>query len=141
MARMLSIERNTDSSDAQVGGLIFLVWCDKVPMNAESNKIKDTFVEILIPLIGKLCDLGVFYTRDLARISPYELIMARDKFRQAPPDSLHQGQYREVECGFGGAITLCHILKLLHSHGIRPALEMLLSKLHQGYVYYPFLSN
>ncbi|CAK9227859.1 unnamed protein product [Sphagnum troendelagicum] len=104
----------------------------QVPMNAESNKIKDTFVEILIPLIGKLCDLGVFYTRDLARISPYELIMARDKFRQAPPDSLHQGQYREVECGFGGAITLCHILKLLHSHGIRPALEMLLTKLHQG---------
>jgi hypothetical protein len=37
-------------------------------MNAESNKIKDTFVEILIPLIGKLCDLGVFYTRDLARV-------------------------------------------------------------------------
>jgi Fanconi anemia group M protein len=72
------------------------------------------------------------------QISPYELIMARDKFRQAPPDSLHQGQYREVECGFGGAITLCHILKLLHSHGIRPALEMLLTKLHQGYVYYPF---
>ncbi|CAK9227008.1 unnamed protein product [Sphagnum troendelagicum] len=104
----------------------------QVPMNAESNKIKDTFVEILIPLIAKLCDLGVFYTRDLARISPYELIMARDKFRQAPPDSLHQGQYREVECGFGGAITLCHILKLLHSHGIRPALEMLLTKLHQG---------
>ncbi|CAK9205714.1 unnamed protein product [Sphagnum troendelagicum] len=104
----------------------------QVPMNAESNKIKDTFVEILIPLIGKLCDLGVFYTRDLARISPYELIMARDKFRQAPPDSLHQGQYREMECGFGGAITLCHILKLLHGHGIRPALEMLLTKLHQG---------
>jgi Fanconi anemia group M protein len=75
------------------------------------------------------------------QISPYELIMARDKFRQAPPDSLHQGQYREVECGFGGAITLCHILKLLHSHGIRPALEMLLTKLHQGHVYDPLLSN
>ncbi len=68
IARVLSIECNTDSSDAQVGGLIFLVWCDKVPMNAESNKIKDTFVEILIPLMGKLCDLGVFYTRDLARV-------------------------------------------------------------------------
>ncbi len=68
MARVLSIECNTDLSDAQVGGLIFLVWCDKVPMNAESNKIKDTFVEILIPLIGKRCDLGVFYTRDLGRM-------------------------------------------------------------------------
>jgi Fanconi anemia group M protein len=74
-------------------------------------------------------------------ISPCELIMAISKFRQAPPDSLHQGQYGEVECGFRGAITLCHILKLLHSHGIRPALEMLLTKLHQGHVYDPLLSN
>jgi hypothetical protein len=68
MAPVLSIECNTDSSDAQVGGLIFLVWCDKVPMNAESIKIKDMFVEILIPSIGKLCDPGVFYTSNVARV-------------------------------------------------------------------------
>lgn len=66
------------------------------------------------------------------QLSPFEFITARDKFREAPPPSLQQNQYREVESFFGIAITLYHIFKLLHSHGVRPALEMLKAKLQEG---------
>lgn len=66
------------------------------------------------------------------QLSPFEFITARDKFRQAPPQSLQQHQYREVESFFSMAITLYHIYKLLHSHGVRPALEMLQTKMQEG---------
>lgn len=66
------------------------------------------------------------------QLSPFEFITARDKFRQAPPPSLAENQYREVETSFSLAITLYHIFKLMHSHGIRPALEMLQAKLQEG---------
>ncbi|KAK1300524.1 hypothetical protein QJS10_CPB13g00720 [Acorus calamus] len=68
---------------------------------------------------------------DLA-LSPCELLNARDKFRQAPPQSLLQTKYGEVEGIFASLITLCHIRKLLSSHGIKPAYEMLEEKLKQG---------
>lgn len=43
-------------------------------------------------------------------------------------------KYGEVEGYFGALITLYHIRKLLSSHGIRPAHEMLEEKMQQGYV-------
>ncbi|XP_024357672.1 DEAD-box ATP-dependent RNA helicase FANCM isoform X3 [Physcomitrium patens] len=104
----------------------------QVKMNAETNKIKDIYLEILKPVVDKLYHLGVFYSREFARLSPFEFITARDKFRQAPPQSLQQHQYREVESFFSMAITLYHIYKLLHSHGVRPALEMLQTKMQEG---------
>lgn len=37
-------------------------------MNAESIKIKDIFLEILMPVVDRLCKFGVFYSRELARV-------------------------------------------------------------------------
>lgn len=68
------------------------------------------------------------------QLSPCELLNLRDKFRQAPPPNLPHIKYNEVEGYFGVLITLYHIRKLLSSHGIRPAYEMLEEKLKQGYV-------
>ncbi|KAG0581901.1 hypothetical protein KC19_3G018500 [Ceratodon purpureus] len=104
----------------------------QVKMNAETNKIKDIYLDVLKPVVDKLYTMGVFYSREVARLSPFEFITAREKFRQAPPQSLQQNQYREVESYFSIAITLYHIFKLLHSHGVRPALEMLQAKLQEG---------
>lgn len=67
--------------------------------------------------------------------SPCELLNSRDKFRQAPPSSLPHVKYGEVEGCFGVLITLYHIRKLLSSHGVRPAYDMLQEKLRQGYVH------
>ncbi|KAJ6693634.1 hypothetical protein OIU85_004415 [Salix viminalis] len=65
-------------------------------------------------------------------LSPPDLLNSRDKFRRAPPLDLPQNRYGEIEACFGGLITLSHIRKLLSSHGIRPAYEMLEEKLKQG---------
>ncbi|URD88706.1 HELICc [Musa troglodytarum] len=71
-------------------------------------------------------------TLELIQWSPCELLNSRDKFRQAPPSSLPHGKYGEVEGYFGVLITLYHIRKLLSSHGVRPASDMLQEKLRQG---------
>lgn len=68
----------------------------------------------------------------LLQLSPCDLLNSRDKFRQAPPPELSHVKYGEVEGYFGVLITLYHIRKLLSSHGIRPAHEMLEEKLKQG---------
>ncbi|KAI9201492.1 hypothetical protein LWI28_024242 [Acer negundo] len=51
---------------------------------------------------------------------------------QAPPPDLPHIKFGEVEANFGALITLYHIRRLLSSHGIRPAYEMLEEKLKQG---------
>lgn len=66
-------------------------------------------------------------------MSPCEILNSRDKFRQQPPVGLPHTNYGEIEGLFGALITLYHIKKLLSSHGIRPAFEMLDEKLKQGY--------
>lgn len=80
----------------------------------------------------------------IGQLSPVDLLNSRDKFRQAPPPDLRQVKFGEVEAYFGALITLYHIRRLLSSHGIRPAYEMLEEKLKQGYVLLqplaPFLS-
>jgi len=77
----------------------------------------------------------VYIIVDYWQLSPCELLNIRDKFRQAPPSTLPQAKYGEVEGYFGVLITLYHIRKLLSSHGIRPAYEMLEEKLCQGFVH------
>lgn len=61
--------------------------------------------------------------------------MARDKFREAPVPGIPHISHGDVESCFAALITLYHIRKLLSSHGIRPAYEMLEEKLQEGYVF------
>ncbi|KAL5973593.1 hypothetical protein ACLOJK_030246 [Asimina triloba] len=95
----------------------------KVTMGEEAVKINDLLLEVIQPFVMRLYAVGVLYKRDIATV---------DKFRQAPPTSLPQAKYGEIEGCFGVLITLYHIRKLLSSHGIRPAYEMLEEKLQQG---------
>jgi hypothetical protein len=37
-------------------------------MNAETNKIKDIYLEVLKPVVDKLCSMGVFYRSEVARV-------------------------------------------------------------------------
>ena len=61
--------------------------------------------------------------------------MARDKFREAPVPGIPHISHGDVESCFAALITLYHIRKLLSSHGIRPAYEMLEEKLQEGYAF------
>lgn len=37
-------------------------------MNAETNKIKDIYLEVLKPVVDKLYNMKVFYSREVARV-------------------------------------------------------------------------
>lgn len=71
---------------------------------------------------------------DCYQLSPCDLLTLREKFRQAHPVDRPHAKFGEIDGCFGVLITLYHIRKLLSSHGIRPAYEMLEEKLKQGYV-------
>ncbi|KAH9625992.1 hypothetical protein KSS87_022931, partial [Heliosperma pusillum] len=105
----------------------------EVPMGKDATEISDLLLEAIRPIATRLCTMGVLQNRDYQTLSPCDLLNSRDKFRQAPPPELSSVKYSEVEGYFGVLITLYHIRKLLSSHGIRPAHEMLEEKLKQGY--------
>lgn len=73
------------------------------------------------------------------QLSPCDLLNSRDQFRQKPPEGLPQVNYGEIEGFFGVLVTLYHLRKLLSSHGIKPAFEMLEEKFKQGYDNYNML--
>ncbi|KAF3445456.1 hypothetical protein FNV43_RR10632 [Rhamnella rubrinervis] len=104
----------------------------QVAMGQDAVDINNKLLEVIRPYVGRLSAIGVLQNRDYQTLSPCELLNSRDKFRQAPPQNLPQIKYGDVEGYFGVLITLYHIRKLLSSHGIRPAYEMLEEKLKQG---------
>nr|CAD1842023.1 unnamed protein product [Ananas comosus var. bracteatus] len=104
----------------------------QVSMGDDAIAINNLLLEVIRPYVARLCAIGVLHNRDSATLSPCELLNSRDKFRQAPPSNLPHTKYGEVEGCFGVLITLYHVRKLLSSHGIRPAYEMLQEKLKQG---------
>ncbi|XP_043712044.1 DEAD-box ATP-dependent RNA helicase FANCM isoform X2 [Telopea speciosissima] len=104
----------------------------QVAMGKDATEINNLLLEVIRPFVARLCAIGVLYNRDFQTLSPCELLNSRDKFRQAPPTAVPHTKYGEVEGYFGVLITLYHIRKLLSSHGIRPAYEMLEEKLKHG---------
>ncbi|XP_048129924.1 DEAD-box ATP-dependent RNA helicase FANCM isoform X2 [Rhodamnia argentea] len=104
----------------------------EVAMGKEAIEINDLLLKVIRIYAARLNAMGILLNRDYQALSPSDLLTSRDKFRQAPPPELSQVKYGEVERFFGALITLYHIRKLLSSHGIRPAYEMLEEKLHQG---------
>ncbi|KAK8651640.1 hypothetical protein V6N13_141229 [Hibiscus sabdariffa] len=89
-------------------------------------------------LLDYLPEINVPLGQDAAELSPVDLLNSRDTFLQAPPLDLPHVKHGKVEAYFAVLITLYHIRKLLSSHGIRPASEMLEEKLRQGYVFDDF---
>ncbi|KAH9757858.1 DEAD-box ATP-dependent RNA helicase FANCM [Citrus sinensis] len=104
----------------------------EVEMGQEAVEINNRIWEVIRPYTSRLSAIGLLQNRDYQTLSPVDLLNSRDKFRQAPPPNLPQIKFGEVEAYFGALITLYHIRRLLSSHGIRPAYEMLEEKLKQG---------
>ncbi|KAI3951547.1 hypothetical protein MKX01_018663 [Papaver californicum] len=104
----------------------------EVPMSDDAIEINKLLLEAIQPFVTKLSAFGMLYNKDIQTISPCQLLSSREKFRQAPPQNLPQAKYGELEGYFAVLITLYHVIKLLSSHGIRPAYEMLNEKVQQG---------
>ncbi|XP_038996507.1 DEAD-box ATP-dependent RNA helicase FANCM-like isoform X5 [Hibiscus syriacus] len=104
----------------------------EVPLGQDAVEVNNKLLEVIRPYVARLHANGLIQNRDYQTLSPVDLLNSRDKFRQAPPLDLPQVKHGEVEAYFAVLITLYHIRKLLSSHGIRPAYEMLEEKLRQG---------
>ncbi|OWM67462.1 hypothetical protein CDL15_Pgr028325 [Punica granatum] len=104
----------------------------QVAMGEEAIQINNLLLNVIRIYAARLSAMGILLNRDYQTLSPSDLLNSRDKFRQAPPPELPSVKYGEVERFFGALITLYHVRKLLSSHGIRPAYEMLEEKLQKG---------
>ncbi|XP_028805744.1 DEAD-box ATP-dependent RNA helicase FANCM-like [Neltuma alba] len=105
----------------------------QVAMGQDAVEINQQLLEVIRPIVGRLSTIGVLKNRDYRTLSPCELLEIREKYRQAPPQDLSSVNNGDVEGYFGVLISLYYIHKLLSSHGIRPAHEMLERKLKQGF--------
>ncbi|KAJ7949704.1 DEAD/DEAH box RNA helicase family protein [Quillaja saponaria] len=105
----------------------------QVAMGQDAVDINNKLLEVIRPIVVTLSAFGVIQNRDYHTMSPNEIINMRERFRQVPPPDLAHIKYGEVEGSFGVLISLCYLRKLLSSHGIRPAYEMLDRKLKQGH--------
>ncbi|XP_061362869.1 DEAD-box ATP-dependent RNA helicase FANCM, partial [Gastrolobium bilobum] len=105
----------------------------QVAMGQDAAEINNKFLEVIRPVVARLTKIGVIQNRDYRTLSPCVLLEMREKFRQGPREDLSHVNYGDVEGYFGVLITLYYIHKLLSSHGIRPAYEMLERKLKQGF--------
>ncbi|CAH2035553.1 unnamed protein product [Thlaspi arvense] len=104
----------------------------EVPLGKDADEVSKRLLDVIRPYASRLKNFGVSLRRDYQTLSPHELLMARDKFREAPLPGIPHISHGDVESCFAALITLYHIRKLLSSHGIRPAYEMLEEKLQQG---------
>ncbi|WZY94193.1 hypothetical protein YC2023_066522 [Brassica napus] len=104
----------------------------EVPLGKDADEVSKRLLDVIRPYAVRLKNFGVILSRDYQTLSPHELLMARDKFREAPVPGIPHISHGDVESCFAALITLYHIRKLLSSHGIRPAYEMLEEKLQEG---------
>ncbi|GLT75317.1 hypothetical protein SLA2020_470510 [Shorea laevis] len=104
----------------------------EVALGKDAVEINKKLLDVIRPFVARLSAIGVLQNRDYQTLTPVDLLNSRDRFRQAPPSELPHVKHGEVEACFGVLITLYHIRKLLSSHGIRPAYEMLEEKLQNG---------
>ncbi|CAN8285643.1 unnamed protein product [Cochlearia groenlandica] len=104
----------------------------EVPLGKDADEVSKRLLDVIRPYAARLKNFGVVLNRDYQTLSPHELLLERDKFRQAPLPGIRHISHGDVESCFSALITLYHIRKLLSSHGIRPAYEMLEEKLQEG---------
>ncbi|WCJ44258.1 ATP-dependent DNA helicase MPH1, partial [Euphorbia peplus] len=104
----------------------------EVALGKDTVDVNKQLLEVIRPYVSRLSGFGLLQNRDFQTFSPPDFLNSRENFRRAPPSELPQSKYPEIEACFSGLITLYHIRKLLSSHGIRPAYEMLAEKLKEG---------
>ncbi|KAL0800482.1 hypothetical protein Bca101_055657 [Brassica carinata] len=138
--RILALTATPGSKTQAIQGIIDNLQISTLEYRNESDHdvcpyVHDRKVELIQVPLGKDADEVSKRLLDVIRpyaLSPHELLMARDKFREAPVPGIPHISHGDVESCFAALITLYHIRKLLSSHGIRPAYEMLEEKLQEG---------
>ncbi|CAN1731370.1 DEAD-box ATP-dependent RNA helicase FANCM [Linum perenne] len=106
----------------------------QVAMGKDATDLNKLLLDVVRPYVSKLSAFGLLPNRDFQTLSPPDFLNSRAAFRQAPPPNFPSNRSGEVEACFACLITLYHTRKLLSSHGIKPAYEMLAEKMKQKHL-------
>ncbi|KAL1542826.1 hypothetical protein AAHA92_19865 [Salvia divinorum] len=105
----------------------------QVSMGDEAIDIDSLLLEVGRPYHAQLCLFGLLPKRDIKTLSPCDFLRSKETFCKKPPASVPLSRHGEFMGYFAALVTLHHLRKLLSSHGIRPAFEMLDEKLKKGW--------
>ncbi|XP_012371814.1 Fanconi anemia group M protein isoform X2 [Octodon degus] len=102
-----------------------------VPLGEELAAIQKTYIQILEAFASPLIHRNILMRRDIANLTKYQLILARDQFRKNPPPHVVGLQQGVVEGEFAVCISLYHGYELLQQMGMR-SLYVFLSGIMDG---------
>ncbi|KAK3869546.1 hypothetical protein Pcinc_025153 [Petrolisthes cinctipes] len=111
--------RNEDSTDIQPYTHQRKVEKLVVSLGNELKSLRTRYNNVLRVYVFKLIDMKVLYTRDETTLTKFQVLKARDSFRQSPPESLPPHKYGMVEGIFALCMTLYHSYELLLQHGTK----------------------
>ncbi|KAK4304795.1 hypothetical protein Pmani_023272 [Petrolisthes manimaculis] len=111
--------RNEDSTDIQPYTHQRKVEKVVVSLGNELKSLQTRYNNVLRVYVFKLIDMKVLYTRDETTLTKFQVLKARDSFRQSPPESLPPHKYGMVEGIFALCMTLYHSYELLKQHGTK----------------------
>ncbi|XP_076835377.1 Fanconi anemia group M protein isoform X3 [Brachyhypopomus gauderio] len=90
-----------------------------VPLGEALMGYQTRYLQVLEKFTSRLTQMRVLYHRDLASLTKYQLIMARDQFRNNPPPHVTRAQHGVLQGDFALCISLYHGLELLQQMGLR----------------------
>uniref|UniRef100_A0A4W4GJC0 Fanconi anemia group M protein n=1 Tax=Electrophorus electricus TaxID=8005 RepID=A0A4W4GJC0_ELEEL len=91
-----------------------------VPLGESLMGYHTRYLQVLEKFTSRLTQMRVLYHRDLATITKYQLIMAREQFRRNPPPHIMVWtQHGVLEGDFALCISLYHGFELLQQMGLR----------------------
>ncbi|XP_037080700.1 Fanconi anemia group M protein homolog [Pollicipes pollicipes] len=90
-----------------------------VPLGDDLRRVRDKYMEVVRTFLCRLIQLKLIYTRDDTTLTKYQLLRARDAFKQSRPAGMAARQAGVVEGDFAICMSLYHALELLQLHGLR----------------------
>ncbi|XP_036397400.1 Fanconi anemia group M protein [Megalops cyprinoides] len=90
-----------------------------VPLGDMLSGYQARYLQVLENFTGRLTQLGVLSHRDLRTLTKYQLILARDQFRNNPHPRIMGAQQGMLEGDFALCISLYHGYELLLQMGLR----------------------
>nr|XP_015205749.1 PREDICTED: Fanconi anemia group M protein [Lepisosteus oculatus] len=90
-----------------------------VPLGEELARYQARYLLVLEKFTSRLTQLNVLSQRDIRNLTKYQLILARDQFRNIPPSHIGVAQQGVLEGDFALCISLYHGYELLLQMGLR----------------------
>ncbi|XP_078464653.1 Fanconi anemia group M protein [Lampetra planeri] len=103
-----------------------------VELDEELSAIRVQYLKVLDVFMGRLSRIGAMTRGDVASISKYQVLLARDHFRKNPPAHFPGSRMGAVEGDFALCVSLYHGFELLLHMGSRSLLLFLKSILDGG---------